>query len=580
MLGGIARQPTDDYPAEPGFGSESEKEAEDDIEDARRLALYMRQSFHRGGLAPHDCDGEMPRPSDEPVDDMDVPEKLFDLEDATLLRGIDFGAVLSRRGNILCSSQPVQGNFQKSKPVEVLDAFLSHNWDTPWWSKFLCLCTHRNHGIAFMTVMLLASGIVLLDAADQLRYWERIRGTEIVKIGPWNTLLCTPCYWAVVLSDARRWLQCTRLGWSDACIFLDAACINQEDPQRRKQGIQAIPAFVLRSLAMIAVLTPLYLQKVWTVFELMTFIALRHTGKNLHVEPALLARSKFVGSIILFVGCNFFAGVQYAFPQRMDLLNWKFFVMGMPLLMVVIFLIQAIRAWGKELQGLRARAHDFDFDTALCGVEADRGLLRDAAATLPEPIFKKPARLERQFDKETGVESISTLVTSSTDNTASIVIEVERAIKHAVGRSGVPFRYLLGYIIPVMSGLVDSMSADLRRMVQGGAPIECLPQVVLRTCFNIVLFVVVLHLVCFLSVHRAPLVSLRSGTWRQRLEAFACWIVPLTALIAYVGWMQRSTEVLSATRQASLQNLLGVGIGFSLSLAVCHYMSSSPAWSA
>lgn len=233
-------------------------------------------------------------------------------------------------------------------------------------------------------------------------------------------------------------------------------------------------------------------------------------------------------------------------------------------------MILAIRAWGRELQGLKARAQQFDFGNALCRDEADRNLLKEAAATLPDPSCFEPCRLEQ------GVSSISSVSSSNTDNTAAIIAQIEQAIKDSVGRSGVPFRYLLGFIIPVMSVGFDSLSADMRMTMKGDAPIEFLPQVVFRTCFNIVLFLAVLNLICYISVQRAPFVSQRSGTWRRRVSALACWVVPIICLSGFVNWTQNSTEILPLKERASVGSVLGVSLVFIICLAVCRFMSGSP----
>ena len=45
---------------------------------------------------------------------------------------------------LTASRGKLRTNYELSAPVEEIDAFLSHNWSTPRWKKFLSLVLHND----------------------------------------------------------------------------------------------------------------------------------------------------------------------------------------------------------------------------------------------------------------------------------------------------------------------------------------------------------------------------------------------------------------------------------------------------
>merc|ERR1712241_696838 len=72
--------------------------------------------------------------------------------------------------------------------------------------------------------------------------------------------------------------------------FVDALCINQETDDTKRRGIEKLGAFLKKSEKMVALYTDVYLLKLWTVFELASFLAI-HNIKDLVILPVAKTRA-------------------------------------------------------------------------------------------------------------------------------------------------------------------------------------------------------------------------------------------------------------------------------------------------
>ncbi|CAE8632220.1 unnamed protein product [Polarella glacialis] len=110
-------------------------------------------------------------------------------------------------------------------------------------------------------------------------------------VGGWSAFWLTLFLWADVAA---------MFGRSGSIVFVDKVCIDQVNIDRKKQGILAIPAWLACSGTLVAVFTDELLVKLWTCFELCTFVAVGRTDK-IRVEPALLSYASFFVSMWLLI---------------------------------------------------------------------------------------------------------------------------------------------------------------------------------------------------------------------------------------------------------------------------------------
>merc|ERR1719504_458999 len=67
-------------------------------------------------------------------------------------------------------------------------------------------------------------------------------------------------------------------------VFLDKTCIHQTDINLQTAGIRKLGAFLRRSRCMVVLYGEQYLQKLWTVYELASFLTLC-PGRKIWVIP-------------------------------------------------------------------------------------------------------------------------------------------------------------------------------------------------------------------------------------------------------------------------------------------------------
>eukprot|EP00929_Paragymnodinium_shiwhaense_P070772 TRINITY_DN35890_c0_g1_i3.p1 TRINITY_DN35890_c0_g1~~TRINITY_DN35890_c0_g1_i3.p1 ORF type:complete len:183 (+),score=24.56 TRINITY_DN35890_c0_g1_i3:164-712(+) len=71
--------------------------------------------------------------------------------DPTLLRAAGVEKVLDGFGEVFRSKAGSAADYELSEPVEEIDDFLSHDWDTARWQKTTSLCLLYNMRAAFIT---------------------------------------------------------------------------------------------------------------------------------------------------------------------------------------------------------------------------------------------------------------------------------------------------------------------------------------------------------------------------------------------------------------------------------------------
>ena len=165
-----------------------------------------------------------------------------------MLRGVPLHVALSNWGRHWRA--PDQGmfnvdpkNYQLSRPTKAYDAFLSHEWASSRWLKFLSLLMIFNSGPAF-TISFLVSVLV-----------GTLRACRVIPDKTWTLSIVYAVYFTIFLFWQRiRAIFCRPL-----VVFLDKLCVPQHDEELKQEGIQSLGAFLLSSRGLVVLLSPQYL---------------------------------------------------------------------------------------------------------------------------------------------------------------------------------------------------------------------------------------------------------------------------------------------------------------------------------
>jgi hypothetical protein len=171
----------------------------------------------------------------------ELPEKHRDL-----LRGISTKHVMSGTGNIFrnersanqTSRRPQRKSdyFANSVPVQQLDSFLSHAWCDTWWHKGIALCFIFNLKAANLAGL---ATVTVLTIIGHLCYKYSVAGQEtVVFVVTWGAFTV----FAVVFVFGQRVFPFLR-----RLVFLDKACIVQDDIEKTKAGVAALHVFLRES---------------------------------------------------------------------------------------------------------------------------------------------------------------------------------------------------------------------------------------------------------------------------------------------------------------------------------------------
>ncbi|CAE7747105.1 PRN1 [Symbiodinium pilosum] len=232
-----------------------------------------------------------------------------------------------------------------SEVTTELDEFWSHSWRTKMWTKYASVIFLTNGLPAFLVGTLAALVTGGLCAARVLPAWY---------------VWCTPA------GSLAYYL--TMLCWrSKKKVFLDIACISQDDVRLKAEGLISMGAFLKRSKSFLVLWDATYVSRLWCMFEMAAFLNSRESDKGAQEKVLRLAESLvvcpvFVGPALLIghLGlCMLFT--LYLFSQ-VPLFPWgAVFMCGLafPCLMLFAF---AVIAHCRSIDVIQQQVRNFTID--------------------------------------------------------------------------------------------------------------------------------------------------------------------------------------------------------------------------
>lgn len=195
------------------------------------------------------------------------------------LRAIRLNKVLQLQGCMLRKS--AVDVFRHSEEVNVIDAFLSHSWKASSFAKHVALCVYYRWKPSLFAGLVAA---VLGPLVCPMRL------APVVQV-----------YIALAVVCGMTALVFTLLVWpTRQMVFLDRACIEQENPQAKTDGIMSLGYFLRFSDRVVVLWDESYFSRLWCVFELAAIMKLGESrGKSRFSNIVMLP---LVHSLMLSVG--------------------------------------------------------------------------------------------------------------------------------------------------------------------------------------------------------------------------------------------------------------------------------------
>ena len=369
------------------------------------------------------------------------------LTDFSLLRAAPLRVALRRWGAIWENRDGTSESYDLSSPVNHIGSFVSHTWNTPKRKKFMALSLHFGFPLAYASMWLVGCLISTLGALGVLAFAE-MESAEIVHRpphGPYAKLLCPTIFWLVLFLHSDLVPRPSR----EHQIFLDKVCIHQTDTKLQKEGIAHLSMFLLFSGQLVVLQDDDYLERLWTVYELATFLSLQPNGRVV-ILPVNLPIVVLVSSLSLTTSqllnwslkTKVVTGVS---PISTPTTWFSVVVIILPALFVAVFFVVLLRRWATE-QEKRAQhlLHRFSIGSAQCTNEDDRAPVMANITALLRNTSRLP-------NGENAMNVFDTMVRQ----------EVPEALKKSVGHVGVPYVSVLAAGAVFVGNGFDHIGAEI-----------------------------------------------------------------------------------------------------------------------
>lgn len=225
------------------------------------------------------------------------------------IRGIPLTALLGgfgrlfSRGGAMAREEP-ELVFSYSSRVETLDCFVSHSWAASRLQKFVALLMHFNaQPTAYFSLTCITCLVLLqLHCFEWLPSWLAVdlpdnlnRDHEMIRI-KYLTMLVLPLLLPLALLNWHR-----VSGSGAKKLFLDIACICQDDATKKARGIESLGALLDRSETMVVLLDETYFSRLWCAFEVACF-ARRAGAHRLTIIPMQRPLAEFAATMMWALG--------------------------------------------------------------------------------------------------------------------------------------------------------------------------------------------------------------------------------------------------------------------------------------
>jgi len=313
-----------------------------------------------------------------------------------LRRGVRLGRIMRGAGKIFKNSKGSSKTYELSQKVETIDFFISHNWAIHWGLKYLALAFKFNMHLAILAgFTTLGLGILLsvTGVLPTLNSKSHDYPTGFVcRIVTIPVMLLTLLFGGRISSRVKP--------RSDPVVFLDKACIHQADPELQQAGICRLGAFLRVSDKMLVLLSEVYLRKLWTVYEVASFLSL-HDMTRLEVVPIMLPFS-----LVLFVALVYHYQFFMIAMNVLGLPSWGTWIANLCGSLVYVY---CSRIWARSKVQLEETITNFSVRNAECAVESDRLLVYGNIAALQ----KASGRVSRTSTSDEALEAFDELVRQS-----------------------------------------------------------------------------------------------------------------------------------------------------------------------
>eukprot|EP00929_Paragymnodinium_shiwhaense_P029456 TRINITY_DN16873_c0_g2_i1.p1 TRINITY_DN16873_c0_g2~~TRINITY_DN16873_c0_g2_i1.p1 ORF type:complete len:307 (+),score=16.24 TRINITY_DN16873_c0_g2_i1:202-1122(+) len=221
-----------------------------------------------------------------------------------LVRAVDITEALSGFGQHWASIKARPEDYQLSRTVARISAFVSHDWRSIRAEKTVALMMYSNSQIAFLASLLTAVLVPILlrttgtgRTGHPKENFKTVCGDAFV---PKNHALCGKACACVIFVIVFLWWQRMRCAcMKPMTIFLDKLCIHQTNAERKRLGILGLAAFMKASDRIVVLWSSRYFTRLWCTYELASWVKLgKNFSRTVHIVPVTGAFRLFLFIVI------------------------------------------------------------------------------------------------------------------------------------------------------------------------------------------------------------------------------------------------------------------------------------------
>lgn len=360
-------------------------------------------------------------------------------QDVSLLRAAPSCRVLHGFAEVFSARLGVAEDYNVSGVSDHIDCFITHNWVVGRFSKFTVLTIHFNTKPALMIVTLYCVAATCLTVLGYLPVFDQIGLDSVHKQGAWCLAFGLLVFWlSVLVWHEVMWL----IGRKSPSVFVDKCCIHQTDPDLKVQGIKHLSAYLQYSWSVVVCYTNIYFKKLWTMYEVASFLTLQPGGR-MKVIPVVLPTVLFAVSWldqIAFV-LIFLTSMPSLGDDVSSMVPLTFHIIYFVAVMAFICIL---RRWAEERHQMFEISQQFRVADAVCSIESDRAAVQTNIVALMKHFGHVPA----DASQLEALEFFEGLVHA----------EVPRFFAASLGRVGVPYEYVLIMSLPMVLWAFDVLA--------------------------------------------------------------------------------------------------------------------------
>jgi len=372
-------------------------------------------------------------------------------KDRSLLRGTSLTTCLFSLGALFQTSEGCARTYERSEVCDYLDAFISHNWSVSRTTKFLALAVHHRLRTAIV------ASVFVSAITNALQVWllvfPSVGRRHAGNIGmqetyPYGGLLGVCVFYSVLFFYGEIVTMLPKklsapLFTVRSRIFLDKTCIHQTNMDLKRQGIEALGAYIYYSANLVVLYSDVYLRKMWTLYELGTFVLL-HPDTLPTILPTLFTKTFLAGNCILLLSAVVELVVSVIWREATTPLA----AIGYGFAVLLPFgLAIALRYWAKQLHRTREQIRTCSLLNTKCAEEADRKL-----------VCANMIALTRELQLVTEKESDDDCIQMVDLLMQNLLFE---SVTSSLGPAGLPYHYVLGMCVPLLLDAMDQITSDI-----------------------------------------------------------------------------------------------------------------------